>query len=62
MGSERNSWVWKRIWSRAQNKNKEITKSAPIFFLPYYLWDALSAEHKVDTFPEWCEQITGVDL
>lgn len=20
------------------------------------------AEHKVDTFPEWCEQITGVDL
>ncbi len=20
------------------------------------------SEHKVDTFPEWCEQITGVDL
>ena len=20
------------------------------------------AQHKVDTFPEWCEQITGVDL
>lgn len=30
--------------------------------IPVLLLLGACSEHKVDTFPEWCEQITGVDL
>jgi hypothetical protein len=35
-------------------------KRTALFFLVIFL--AGCSEHKVDTFPEWCEQISGVDL